>query len=287
MRKAERFTSPVANHGEGPFWDGVHQRLLCMDVFAAVVVEIDPLGVPTRHKVPSRAASVIRRRAAGGFVVATEHGIVVTDDAFSTFTGIAELALSPEVRTNDGGCDPLGGFVIGTMAYDASPGRGAVYRLSPEGRVTKLLAPVTISNGVQWSSDGERVYYIDTPTRRVDVLDVDAHTGAWRERRTHITVSSAEGFPDGMAIDEEGGLWIALWGGGAVNHYDAAGQLVESVEVPGVSQVSACTFGGEQRNILYITTSRQDLPDSDEPNAGSVFAVATTVRGAALPEFAG
>jgi sugar lactone lactonase YvrE len=193
----------------------------------------------------------------------------------------------PAVRTNDGGCDPLGGFVIGTMSYDERPNGGAVYRVTPDRRVTEVLAPVSISNGIQWSADGSRVFYVDTPTRCVDVFDVDPGTGAWSRRRTHIRIEGTEGVPDGMAIDGDDGLWIALWGGGAVNHYDKAGRLVETVTVPGVSQVSSCAFGGDSRSDLYITTSRKDLPASQEPNAGAVFSVQTSIPGAHQAEFGG
>jgi sugar lactone lactonase YvrE len=258
-----------------------------MDVLAGTVVAIDSAGGLHRHPVPSRATTVIRHRAHSGFVIATEHGLVVADDGLATFEHLADVVDDPAVRTNDGGCDPLGGFVIGTMSYDEQPDGGALYRVTPDRRVTEILAPVSISNGVQWSADGAHVYYIDTPTRRVDVFDVDPRTGAWSGRRTHIRIDDTQAFPDGMAIDEEGGIWIAMWGGGAVNHYDKAGRLVETITVPGVTQVSSCAFGGDERSVLYITTSRKNLPVAQEPNAGAVFSVQTTVRGAALAEFAG
>jgi sugar lactone lactonase YvrE len=287
MRNAERVTVPVAYHGEGPFWDAPTGRLLSMDVLAGEIVALDVPGRVSRHTVPSRVAAVIRRRASGGFVIATEHGLVGANEQLSAFERIARITEDPNVRTNDGGCDPCGGFVIGTMAYDERPDGGAVYRVTPDHRVVELLAPVSISNGVQWSADGSRVYYIDTPTRRVDVFDVDPHTGAWSGRRVHIEVDGTPGYPDGMAIDEDDGLWVALWGGGAVNHYDAAGRLVETIGVPGISQVSSCTFGGEARDVLYLTTSRQGLPDDQEPSAGAIFAVHAGSRGAVAAEFAG
>jgi sugar lactone lactonase YvrE len=287
MRLAERFTPPFAYHGEGPFWDWRSNRLLCIDVLAGIVVAIDYAGELHRYPVPSRATTVIRRRARGGFVVATEHGLLVADDGLAKFEHLANVIDDPAVRTNDGGCDPLGGFVIGTMSYDERPNGGAVYRVTPDRRVTEVLAPVSISNGVQWSADGSRVFYVDTPTRCVDVFDVDPATGAWSRRRTHIRIEGAEGVPDGMAIDGDDGLWIALWGGGAVNHYDKAGRLVETVTVPGVSQVSSCAFGGDRRSDLYITTSRKDLPASQEPNAGAVFSVETSIPGAHQAEFGG
>jgi len=288
VRSAEQLTGPVAYHGEGPFWDWRSNRLLFMDVLAGTVVAIDSVGGFHRsYPLPSRATTVIRRRARGGFVIATEHGLVVADNGLTTLEQFVEVVDDPNVRTNDGGCDPFGGFVIGTMSYDEQPDGGAVYRVAPDRRVTEILAPVSISNGVQWSADGARVFYIDSPTRCVDVFDVDPRTGAWSGRRTHVRIDRTRGFPDGMAIDEEDGLWIALWGAGAVDHYDNRGRLVETISVPGVTQVSSCAFGGNDRSVLYITTSRKDLPAGQEPDAGAVFSVQTAVRGAAQAEFPG
>lgn len=285
---AEKFTPSFAYHGEGPFWDSRRNQLLCVDVFASDIVAIDSVGGIVRHPVPSSAATVIRRRADTGFVIATRDGIVLTDDSLTTFEQLATVVNDPAVRTNDGGCDPLGGFVIGTMADGGKPNGGAVYRVSSDRPSSRtLLAPVSISNGVQWSADGSRVFYIDTPTRQVDVFDFDLLDGTWSRRRTHINVDSTEGVPDGMAIDEEDGLWIALWGAGAVDHYDKDGRLVETITVPGVTQVSSCAFGGEDLNELYITTSREGLDPSDEPDAGAVYIAQTKFRGAAQSEFIG
>ncbi|OBG63628.1 gluconolaconase [Mycobacterium sp. E735] len=220
-------------------------------------------------------------------MIATEHGLVGANDELSAFERIASVTGDPGIRTNDGGCDPFGGFVVGTMAYDGRPGGGEVYRVTPDYRVIKLLSPVSISNGVQWSADGTRVYYIDTPTRRIDSFSVEPETGAWSDRRVHLFLDRTLGYPDGMAIDEDDGLWVALWGGGAVNHYDANGRLVEKISVPGVSQVSSCAFGGDRRDLLYITTSRQALADDEQPSAGAIFAVHTGSRGAVMPDFGG
>jgi sugar lactone lactonase YvrE len=258
-----------------------------MDVLAGEVVSIDSLGGLDRHPVPSRVTTVIRHRAQSGFVIATEHGLVAADDAITTFEQLAEVVHDRGVRTNDGGCDPYGGFIIGTMTYDERPNEGAVYRVAPDHEVMPILCPVSISNGVQWSADGTRVFYIDTPTRRVDVFNVVPEVGTWSNRQAHIQIDDVEGFPDGMAIDEEDGLWVALWGAGAVRHYDAAGELVETFNVPGVTQTSSCAFGGDDRSVLFVTTSRQGLPAHREPDAGAVFAIQTAVRGASQWEFAG
>lgn len=287
MPTAERISARLTHHGEGPFWDANNCRLLVMDVLAAEIVAVDASGLHSRHGVPGRATTVIRRRECGGFVIGTENGLMAADDGIAAFEPIVTLFDDPSCRTNDGGCDSTGGFVIGTMAYDERAGAGTVYRVGSDHEVSELLSPVTISNGVQWSADGTRAYYIDSPTKRVDVFDVDPVTGAWSDRRSHISLDDAAGFPDGMAIDEEGGLWVALWGGGAVNHYDASGRLVETVTVPDVTQVSSCAFGGDRRDVLYITTSNKGLSAGVEPYAGALFAVATRLRGAVVGAFAG
>jgi len=258
-----------------------------VDLLAGAIVAVGADGGSTRYQVPSPVASVIRRRRSGGFVIATERGVVVSDDQFSVFEEFAEFSGDSNVRTNDGGCDPFGNFIVGTMAYDGRSGGGAVYRVNSDSQVVYVLPKVSISNGVQWSGDGTRAYYIDSMTKCVEVFDVDPETAAWSGRRTYIRIGAHTGFPDGMAIDEEDGLWIALWGGGVVNHYDSTGRLIETIGVSGVSQVSSCTFGGEGRDVLYITTSRQGLPRDSEPNAGAVFAFQAGVSGAIMSEFSG
>ena len=286
LRSAEQVTPAILHHGEGPFWDWRDNRLLCVDMLEGTVVALGS-GEIHRFAVPDTVATVIRHRAQGGFIIGTEHGVLAADERFSNFTNLAHLTDDPGLRTNDGGCDPLGALIIGTMSYDGIPNRGTVYRLTPDHHVLPVLAPVSISNGVQWSADGSLVYYIDTPRRKVDVFNVDQHSGAWLRRRTHINLEHTEGFPDGMAIDDEDGLWIAFWGGGMVRHYNNKGQLVEAILIPGVSQVSSCAFGGDDRSVLYVTTSRQGLREGKEPNAGAIFALQTESVGAPLLAFAG
>jgi sugar lactone lactonase YvrE len=286
MLNAELVAGPVAQHCEGPFWDAATSRLLSMDVLGGTVVSLDEWGTTNRYQLPARVVTTIRRRTKGGFVIATQHGLIGVDEDFGMLDRIADVNTDSNIRTNDGGCDPLGGFLIGTMAYDERPFAGALYRVGPDHRVVQLLSDVTISNGIQWSADGSLAFYVDSPTRRVDVFDVDQQTGMWSRRRDHIHINAPE-YPDGMAIDEDDGLWVALWGGGAVNHYDRKGRLVETVRVPGVTQVSSCAFGGHLRDVLYITTSGLGLPERQEPHAGAIFAVHTSSRGALPWEFAG
>ena len=282
--KADQLTDPVAFHGEGAFWDARRQRLLMVDLLAGDVLDVAGSAGVTRHHVGTVAAA-LRSRAGGGFVVALERGFALTDDEFVIERVLPEVFADPAIRMNDGGCDPQGRFYCGTMAYAETPGAGTLFRLDADLETATTLRDVTISNGLQWSSDGTRVFYNDTPTGRIDVFDFDGETARFSSRRAFVTLEPGQN-PDGMAIDEHDGIWIALWGGSAVHHYDSSGTLVEVVELP-VTNVTACAFGGPDLATLFITTSRLGLPADVQPDAGAVFTAVPGVRGAAQHAFAG
>ncbi|GAA4174377.1 SMP-30/gluconolactonase/LRE family protein [Gryllotalpicola koreensis] len=286
--KAEQLTAPVTWHGEGPCWDAAGERMLVVDMLAGSVVDLSTLTSPARYSVGSPVAAVVRPRASGGFIVATEHGFSLFDAGFRPARQLAAVLDDPGIRLNEGGCDPAGRFFCGSMAYDETPRAAALYRVEPDGTASVAVEGATISNGLQWSLDGTRAYYIDTPTHRVDVFDYSVADGTFSERRTLADVSDFEGAPDGMTIDAEGGLWVAFWGGGAVRRLDpVSGEVTAEVSVPGATNTSAAAFGGASLDTLYITTSRQHLAEDAEPAAGAVFAVQPGVRGVALPAFAG
>jgi len=281
---AERFTAPCTFHGESPFWDAAADRLLLVDMLAGAVVEVDAEGGTRRHEVGGVAAA-LRARHGGGYVLAVEDRFVLLRPDLTEEAELPPVFTDPLVRMNDGGCDPQGRFYCGTMAYAETPGAGTLYRLDPEGGVSVVLRDVTISNGLQWNAAGDTVFYADTPTGRVDRFRFDPDSGVLTERRPFAEITGT-GQPDGMAIDEEDGLWVALWGGGAVHRYDAAGRLDLVVDLP-VSNVTACAFGGPERRTLFITTSRQGVDPSDQPDAGAVFRFEADVRGAPQHAFAG
>ncbi|WP_402371530.1 SMP-30/gluconolactonase/LRE family protein [Isoptericola rhizosphaerae] len=282
--RAEPIGAPCTFHGEGPFWDDVRRSLLVVDMLAGDVVRLDGTGAPVRSHVGDVAA-VVRARAEGGYVLALERGFALADEDLSVTDQITVLG-DASARMNDGGCDPQGRFYCGTMAYDVAPGAGSLYRLDTDRTVTTVLDGVTISNGLQWSVDGSLAYYNDTPTGRVDVFDVDPGTGAFSGRRPFAVVPDDAGKPDGMAVDAEGGIWIALWEGGRVHRYDADGALTEVVELP-VSRTTACTFGGPDGRTLFVTSSRIGVTEAAEPLAGAVFAIDAGVAGAVQHAYAG
>jgi sugar lactone lactonase YvrE len=186
---------------------------------------------------------------------------------------------------NDGGCDPHGRFYCGSMAYDKTPGVAALYRLDPDGSTRVVLDLLTISNGLDWTPDGSRAYYNDTDTYRVDVFDYDRDAGL-TNRRAFIDVTPDDGRPDGLTVNAEGGVWVALNHSGTVRRYTPDGAPDAVVDVPS-RQVTACTFGGADLDQLFMTTSRENLPRGDDPLAGSLFRAEVSVRGFPVREFSG
>jgi sugar lactone lactonase YvrE len=281
--RAEQLTGPAAYHGEGPVWSERWGGLRWVDMLAGDVLSLGPDGTVERRHVGTVAAA-LRPRSRGGAVIAVERGFVL-EEPDGALTALDELWTDTGVRMNEGGCDPDGRFYCGSMAYDRTPGAGAVYRLDPDRSTRAVVEHVTISNGLDWSPDGSRAYYNDTETYRVDVFDYDRDAGL-SNRRAFVDVPRDVGRPDGLTVDVEGGVWVALNHSGTVRRFTPAGELDVVVEVP-PRQVTACTFGGERLDQLFITTSREHLPPGEDPLAGSLFRAEPGVRGAPVREFAG
>lgn len=279
--RAHQVTDPVAYHGEGPVWSPRWGGLRWVDMLAGDILTLRD-GEITRTHVADVAAAV-RPRRGGGAVIGVTRGFALEDPDGTVHT-LTELWSDTGIRMNEGACDPDGRFYCGSMAYDTEPGAGSLYRLDPDGSVEVVLTDVTISNGLDWSPDGTAAYYIDTTTERVDQFDYDAASGL-TNRRLFVDVSGP-GKPDGLNVDAEGGVWVALYNGGKVHRYSATGQLDEVVEVA-ARQVTACTLGGEQLDELFITTSREGLEPDDDPLAGALFSIRVGVPGLPTREFAG
>lgn len=280
---ATRITDRVAYHGEGPVWSPQWGGLRWVDMLAGDVLSLHPDGSVARQHV-GRIAAAIRPRRSGGAVLAVERGFALMDPSGQIST-LEPLWTHNRTRMNEGACDPDGRFYCGSMDYDRTPGAGALYRLDPDGTTHLVVEEVTISNGLDWSPDGTRAYYNDTATGRVDVFDY-ARSDGLTNRRPLVTIPPEVGRPDGLTVDAEGGVWVALNGGGAVHRYDSGGVRDAVVELP-VRQVTACTFGGEHLDQLYITTSREGLAVDDEPAAGSLFLAEVGSTGQPVRTFAG
>ena len=281
--QAEQATEPVAFHGEGPVWSAQWGGLRWVDMLAGDVLTLDGDGTIGRRHVGAVVAA-LRPRAGGGAVIAVERGFTL-EEPDGTLRPLGPLWDDDTVRMNEGGCDPDGRFYCGSMAYDQTPGGGKLYRLDPDGTVEVVLDGVTVSNGLEWSPDGTLAYYADTATGAVDVFDYDRRSGL-TGRRTFAAVPDGDGHPDGLTVDAEGGVWVALYGGSQVRRYSAEGALDEIVAVP-ATNVTACTFGGDTLDQLFITTSREGLEDGQEPLAGALFQVTPGVTGRPVRAYAG
>jgi len=281
--RAEQLTDPIAYHAEGPVWSARWGGLRWVDAFAGDVLSLARSGAIERRHV-GRLAAALRPRRRGGAVIAVEDGFAL-QDADGTVRPFPPLWSQYDRRMNDGGCDPQGRFYCGSTTNGARPGACAVYRLDADGSIHRVLEGVTVSNGLEWSPDGARAYYVDSACQRVDVFDYEPDAGL-SGRRGFVSVPASAGTPDGLTVDGEGAVWVALYGGGVVRRYTPDGVLDAVIDVP-ARQVTACTFGGERLQELFITTSRENLAPDDDPLAGSVFRVPVGLPGQPAREFAG
>jgi sugar lactone lactonase YvrE len=276
-----------AQLGEGALWDVRTERIAWVDILGRRIHQTDPADGATESFEVALDVGTIAPRTAGGFVAALQDGFwVVGDGPTRKIAGVPEAR--PGLRFNDGKCDPGGRFWAGTMAYDEAAGAACLYRLDPTGEVSRVLDDVTISNGMAWSDDRSTMFYIDTPTRRIDAFTYDVDTGSITDRRAVVQIPPDLGSPDGMTIDAEGGLWVALWGGSAVHRY-VDGRLDQVFPLP-VSQPTSCAFGGPDLDQLFVTSAWAGLSVEErrtQPLAGSLFRLRPGVRGVLPFTYAG
>lgn len=293
--------------GESPVWDEDTGSLWWVDILRGELHRSDVVSGENRSwRVPT-ALGAIALRAGGGFVAAAGDGFCLLDpDADASFSaplrwlwreGMPDGSDVPPsgwpngqpARMNDGKCDPAGRFWAGTMTIDRTPGASHLYRLDPDGTVHAALDGVTLSNGMAWSPNGTTMYYIDTGQRTVDAFDFDVADGVAHGRRTLIAVEDGAGNPDGMTVDAEGSLWVALARGAAIRRYSPAGRLDRILTMP-VQKVTSCTFGGPGLRTLFVTTACVGLSEAElvaEPLAGAVLGCEVGVGGLPPHRFAG
>jgi sugar lactone lactonase YvrE len=284
--RAELVLDAHAGLGEGPLWDARSSELLWVDIMAGLVHRFDPAtGTDVTLDVGQPVGAVVPR-AAGGYALAVRDGFAVVDAAAAMRIVAPVDDDRPELRMNDGACDSRGRFWAGTMHLDEVPDAGALYRLATDGCVETMLHHVTISNGIAWSPDDTVMYYADTPTQGVDAFDYEAESGAISNRRRVATIEDGAGFPDGLVVDEEGCIWVALWDGWAVRRYSPDGMLQGVVDVP-AARVTKPAFGGPALDELYITSAAPDASDAAQPHAGGIFRVRPGVRGLPANAYAG
>lgn len=274
--------------GEGPVWDEVQQRLWWVDIYGKRLLRYNPAdGSHKSYDVPDVAGMVVLGDDERPLLAQGCH--LCTFEPNATLSRFADVDPHVELhRLNDGKCDPMGRLWVGSMVEKGNPGGASLFCVNARGEVNTLLTGATISNGMAWADGGKLFYYIDTPTQQVVAFDCDLTQPTLRNRRVVFEFPPEMGSPDGMTIDEDGQLWIALFGGRSVVRLDPKrGQLTGRVRV-GSKNVTSCAFGGPDLNVLYITTAR--LATSPEelvqvPDAGALFEVKLPVRGFGAPRF--
>lgn len=276
--------------GEGAIWNYRTGQLYWVDITGKLLNIYTPRLDINRELYTGQMIGTVVPAESGMVLVALEQGFYFLDPE----TGTKQFIVIPEEepdgnRFNDGKCDPAGRFWAGTMNTQSIKGKGSLYRLDPDSTVHRMLGNVSISNGIAWSLDHSVMYYIDTPTQEVMAFDFDNSTGEIRNGRQVIQIPESMGHPDGMTIDNEGNLWICLWGGAAVGCWNPeTGKLLRKIDVP-AKNVTSCAFGDADLGTLYITTASIDT-DPEElkkyPDAGSLFKVRPGVTGIQASFFA-
>jgi sugar lactone lactonase YvrE len=267
--------------GESPVWRQETQELLRVDVAKGLIHAWHPRSgqVVTKH-IDGEVGSVIPCRE-GEVIAAVDRTLrlIAANGDVRTLASVEQER--PGNRFNDCRSDPQGRVWAGTMSKTREPGLAGLYRLAPGGEIELVIGETTLSNGIGWSPDGALMYFIDSVTQRIDVFDFDASDGSISGRRPFAEIDAADGLPDGLTVDAEGGVWVCLFGGGAIRRYGADGALEEHIALP-VPHATCPTFGGEDLSTLFITTTRHKLDQQQQaqyPIAGSVLSLHPGARG--------
>lgn len=289
--KAECFSRSLCELAEGPLWNEQKQVLHWVDIKRNCVLEqASPEHAPEIIFDMGQNIGCMALREKGGMILGMAGGLYLYGDD-GEYVKLDVPELGPCVRFNDGKCDARGRFWAGTInLFPGEEGISALYCVLPDLRVKKILDGVTNSNGLAFSDDLRTLYYIDTPTRRVDAFDISECSDGFpclSNRRTVIRFADGFGWPDGMTIDCNGHLWIALWDSRRVYCFDpSSGEVLGWAETP-VRAVSSCCFGGKNKDHLYITTAREGLSPEEESFAGNVYFAKTDSVGTPSYRFLG
>lgn len=282
-----------AELGEGPAWDPATGRLLWVDILSARIHTFDPADGRRTVMATEQHVGAALPRAGGGLVVNLRDGIGLYGPG-GEFSWLVRDPV-PGRRGNDAAVAPDGALWAGSMRYDEARGGGTLIRVVPDGTgapeaVTRTVTdtrPVTVGNGTGWSPDGRTMYYVDTPTGRIDRFRADVHSPGQPlvDEGPLATIEAGAGHPDGLTVDADGCVWVALWDGAAIRRYTPDGELDRTVELP-VRRPTSCAFGGPDLRDLYITTARVGVREP-HPLTGSLLVLPDAGQGLPDTPFAG
>ncbi|XP_071964355.1 regucalcin-like [Antedon mediterranea] len=283
--REEKVELVVKNCGkllEGPHWDGANDTLLFVDILGNAVHRYHPQTDKLQSvKIDENVGAVVPTKD-GRTLIAGRHAFLFLDWTSGKLDQITAVdSDKPDNRFNDGKCDPAGRFWAGTMGPEKTPAevllnQGTMYCLNTDLKVTSHFDQVNISNGLAWSLDHKTMYYIDSLPGYLDAFDYNKVTGEIKNRRHILKVPNDEGLLDGMCIDSEGMLWIAMFSKSKVNRYNPnTGEKLKTITFP-ATNVTSCCFGGKDYDELYVTVSAEGISEEElqkQPLAGSIFKV--------------
>ena len=271
--KIRAISDVVSELGEGPIWNSKTNCVTWTDITQKIFhrAEIDT-GETQSFPAPSMVGAIAHSRA-GDYVAATQEGFaqVSIDGEFSELHSF----LDSDMRMNDGKVDPAGRFWAGSLALSFEKDRGSLYVLEKDGSYSKVIDNVTLSNGMGWSPDAKYFYYIDSIPGVLKRFDYESVDGCLSNPIDLITFETSLGIPDGMSVTTDGKIVVALWDGGRLEVYEPSGKKISEIKL-GVSRPTSCTFGGEDGNVLIVTTASQGIDLATEPLAGKILAVTGT-----------
>ncbi len=275
--------------GECPLWDPREGVLWWVDIPTGRLHQFDPQDDTDRVIEVGEDLGAVALREKGGLVLALRSGFAVLEQAgvIRRLTGIETT--DQRLRLNDARCDSRGRLWAGTVRDDQVPGTAGLYRLDPDGTVTRQLDGITISNGMDWSPDSRHFYYADSGAGTVSVFDYDLDRGELGKRRLFARIEPRYGFPDGLCVDSAGFIWVAVFGAWSVHRYSPDGRLDAAIHVP-ARDVTSVAFGGDDLDVLYITSARERLGATElneQPLAGALFRCSPGARGRAQSSWAG
>ncbi len=267
--------------GEGPVWDEHAQTLYWVDIERGELHHCSEDGSMEGVKaIGRRIGCIALRRHEPGFIAGLEGSVALISMDTSVVSPVAAFDPHPGSRGNDGKCDPLGRFWVGTYDEAAKQSAGWLYRLDGPGVLTRMLGPFICTNGPAFSPDGRKVYCVDSYGRVVHQCDLAPSGDLSGQRVFRRFDAQGWGYPDGLTCDVEGCVWIAHWGGSRVSRFSPAGELLDVIRLP-VTQPTSCTFGGSDLRRLFITSASAglDAVSNADGLAGAVFAVDLDVGG--------
>ncbi len=283
-------TGEVFALAEGPIWDAPRHRLLWVDILggAVHVGRLDGLAI---HHVGSHEfgcmVGAVTVAHDGTLLVAAQEQLVVVHPDGRREDGPRILPVGAPRRMNDGSTDPAGRFLVGTLSLNGPSEHETLVRVDGDRHVTQLDNDLTLSNGLAWSADGTRLYSVDTLRGTVYVRHYDVATGDVRERRVHLRID--KGYPDGIAVDADDHLWVAVWGSGEVRRFAPDGVQVGCLAVP-APHTSCVAFAGDDLKTLVITTATAELDDAQlqaDPDSGKLFTIRVDTPGLPVAAWSG